>query len=110
MSWAERAKEVLQRGEKTVIYSKFDSINNRIASGDAVHLRPVKKKLPKENDLVLVNIQGRDYFGEVAQIDKTRYFVGNKEKNKLFWVPAANIFGIVTNVEKSDKSSSIIKR
>lgn len=100
MSWADRAKEVLQRGEKTVIYSKFDSIQNRIEAGDAVHLRPVRKKLPKENDLVLVNIQGRDYFCEIAQIDRSRYFVGNKSKNKLFWVPVANIFGIVTNVEK----------
>jgi len=110
MSWAERAKEVLQRGEKTLIYSKFDSIGNRINAGDAVHLRPVRKKLPKENDIVLVNIQGRDYFGEVARIERNRYFVGNKEKNKLYWVPAANIFGVVTNVEKSDKSHSTIAR
>ena len=110
MSWADRAKEVLQRGEKTVIYSKFDSINNRIEAGDAVHLRPVRKKLPKENDLVLVNISGRDYFGEVDRIDRNRYYVGNRDKKKLFWVPAANIFGIVTSVEKSDKSASIIGR
>lgn len=110
MSWADRAKEVLQRGEKTVIYSKFDSINNRISAGDAVHLRPVRKKLPKENDLVLVNILGKDYFGEVARVERTRYYVGNVEKNKLYWVPAANIFGIVTNVDKSDKSTSTIIR
>lgn len=108
MSWAERAKEVLQRGEKTVIYSKFDSIQNRIESGDAVHLRPVRRTPPKLNQLVLVNIQGKDYFGEVAEIRRNKYLVGNKSNNKLFWVPETNIFGIVTNVDKSDRKASII--
>lgn len=106
MSWAERAKEVLQRGEKTVIYSKFDSIGERIQAGDAVHLRPVRRTPPKLNELVLVNIQGRDYFGEVAEIRRNKYFVGNKANNKLFWVPETNIFGIVTSIDKSDKKNS----
>jgi hypothetical protein len=100
MSWADRAKEVLQRGERTVVYSKFDSIQDRISAGDAVHLRPVRKKVPKLDDLVLVNIQGRDYFGEVAEIQRGKYLVGNKLNKKLFWVADNNIFGIVTSVEK----------
>ena len=108
MSWAERAKEVLQRGERTVIYSKFDSIGERIQSGDAVHLRPIKRTPPKLNDLVLVNIQGRDYFGEVAEIRRNKYFVGNKANKKLFWVSQTNIFGVVTNVDKSDKKTTTI--
>jgi len=110
MSWADRAKEVLQRGERTVVYSKFDSIQDRIAAGDAVHLRPIKRKVPKEDDLVLVNIQGRDYFGEVASIDRGKYLVGNKKNKKLFWIVQGNIFGIVTSVEKSGKSGVTIKK
>lgn len=110
MSWADRAKEVLQRGERTVIYSKFDSIQDRIQARDAVHLRPVNKKTPKENDLVLVNILGKDYFGEVAKVERNRYFVGNKAKNKLYWVPITNIFGIVEKVDKSDKTDCKLMR
>lgn len=100
MSWADRAKEVLQRGEKTVIYSKFDSIQNRISAGDAVHLRPVRKTPPKEDDIVLASIQGKDYFGEVATVNKGKYLVGNKNNKKLFWIGQENIFGVVTNVDK----------
>lgn len=100
MSWAERAKEMLQRGENTVIYSKFNSIQDRIGAGDAVHLRPIRRKPIKNNDLVLVNIQGRDYFGEVAEIRGDKFLVGNKNNNKLFWIKQNNIFGIVTNIDK----------
>ncbi len=51
MSWADRAKEVLQRGEKTVIYSKFDSIQDKDRIWRCCSFKTSKKEIPKSKRL-----------------------------------------------------------
>lgn len=99
MSWADRAKEALRRGETVTVRPRGHSMRPKVNDGDLVTLQPCVPEQLEVGSIVLVRVSGNDYLHLVTAIDGKRFQIGNNRGHTNGWVGAAAIYGRAIKVE-----------
>lgn len=99
MSWADRAKEALRRGETVTIRPRGNSMRPIINDGDLVTLVPCTLADLQVGFTILVRVSGRDYLHLIIAIDGQRVQIGNNRGHINGWVGPKAIYGLATKVE-----------
>jgi hypothetical protein len=98
MSWADRAKESLRRGETVTIRPRGHSMRPKVNDGDLVTLVPCTPADLHIGSIVLVRVGGNDYLHLVTAIDGQRFQIGNNRGRTNGWVGPAAIYGRAVKV------------
>lgn len=100
MSWADRAKEALRRGETVQVRPRGHSMRPKIHDGDLVTLEPCDTDALVVGAIVLVRVSGNDYLHLVTAIDGKRLQIGNNRGHVNGWVGPSAVYGRATAVER----------
>lgn len=99
MSWADRAKESLRRGETVTVRPRGHSMRPKVCDGDLVTLEPCASEGLLVGAIVLVRVSGNDYLHLVTAIDGKRLQIGNNRGRINGWVGPAAIYGRATKID-----------
>ncbi len=99
MSWADRAKQALRRGETVTVRPRGDSMRPKVNDGDLVTLVPCTLADLEVGAIVLVRVGGNDYLHLVTALDGQRAQIGNHRGHINGWVGPGAIYGRATKVE-----------
>lgn len=99
MSWADRAKAALRRGETVTVRPRGHSMRPKVNDGDLVTLVPCLLADLAVGSIVLVRVGGNDYLHLVTAIDAQRVQIGNNRDRINGWVGPAAIYGRAVKVE-----------
>ncbi|MBZ0150305.1 MAG: S24/S26 family peptidase [Planctomycetes bacterium] len=99
MSWADRAKAALRRGETVTVRPRGHSMRPKVNDGDLVTLVPCLLADLAVGSIVLVRVGGNDYLHLVTAIDAQRMQIGNNRGRINGWVGPAAIYGRAVKVE-----------
>lgn len=99
MSWADRAKQALRRGESVTIRPRGHSMRPKVNDGDLVTLVPCVPEDLQIGAIVLVRVGGNDYLHLVTAVDGSRFQIGNNRGRTNGWVGPAAIYGRAVKVE-----------
>ncbi|MBL8735159.1 MAG: hypothetical protein JNL12_01900 [Planctomycetes bacterium] len=99
MSWADRAKDALRRGETVTVRPRGHSMRPKVNEGDRVTLVPCTLEDLVVGSIVLVRVGGTDYLHLVTAIDGQRVQIGNNRGHVNGWVGPAAIYGRAVKVE-----------
>lgn len=99
MSWADRAKDALRRGETVIVRPRGHSMRPKVNDGDRVTLVPCSLGDLVVGSIVLVRVGGNDYLHLVTAIDGQRVQIGNNRGHVNGWVGPAAIYGRAVKVE-----------
>lgn len=99
MSWADRAKDALRRGETVTVRPRGHSMRPKVNDGDRVTLVPCTLEDLVVGSIVLVRVGGNDYLHLVTAIDGQRVQIGNNRGHVNGWVGPAAIYGRAVKVE-----------
>ena len=95
MSWANHAKQKLLLGESATIKPRGNSMRGKIKSGSYITVFPCNDEELKKNDIVLVNVKGKDYLHLIKAVKGKRFLIGNNRGGINGWVGRSSIYGIV---------------
>ena len=100
MSWAQRAKQTLRRGQRAQVRPRGHSMRGKVESGNLVTLAPITRALElKAGDIVLVRVRGTDYLHLIKAVNGRRFLIGNNRGGTNGWVGPAAIYGIAVHIE-----------
>ena len=99
MSWADRAKEALRRGETVQVRPRGHSMQGKVDDGALVTLQPCLPENLKAGDIVLVRVNGNDYLHLIKATSKGRFLIGNNRGGTNGWVGPNAVYGIAVKVE-----------
>ena len=91
MSWATRAIETLQRGERVTICPKGTSMEPLVHDGQGVVLEPVQVTQVVTGDIVLCRVNGSDYLHLVKAVKPGQVLIGNNRGRVNGWT--TRVFG-----------------
>lgn len=91
MSWADRAKEALRRGETVPVRPRGHSTRPKVNDGDLVTLTPCTSGDIEVGAIVLVCVSGNDYLDLVTAKDGERFQIGNNRGHINGWVDLSAI-------------------
>ena len=100
MGWADNYIRELSESKIVQFRPRGDSMTGRVNNGQLVTVMPVSTLEPRDNDIVLCKVNGRQYLHIIRAIGSDgRYQIGNNKGHINGWTTKENIFGVVTKVE-----------
>ncbi len=103
MGWADFHIQKLQGGETVQFRPSGNSMSGKVENKDLVTVVPIQAE-PVVGDVVLCKVKGNQYLHLVHAIktenEKTRFLIGNNKGGTNGWIGMAQIFGLLTKVEK----------
>ncbi len=100
MGWADNYIRELSESKIVQFRPRGDSMTGRVNNGQLVTVMPVSTLEPRDNDIVLCKVNGRQYLHIIKAIGSDgRYQIGNNKGHINGWTTKENIFGVVTKVE-----------
>lgn len=99
MSWADRAKEALRRGETVTVRPRGHSMRPKVHDGDLVTLEPCDGTGLVVGAIVLVRVGGNDYLHLVTALDGKRIQIGNNLGRINGWVGPAAVYGRAIHID-----------
>ena len=99
MSWADRAKETLRRGETVQVRPRGHSMKGKVDDGALVTLQPCVPENLKPGDIVLVRVNGNDYLHLIKAVNKGRFLIGNNRGGTNGWVGPNAVYGKASKIE-----------
>lgn len=92
MAWADHYINELKAGNTVTFRPRGTSMSGRVESGEEVTVAPIEGPI-KVDDIVLCQVQGRQYLHLVWATRGSRYLIGNNRGRVNGWVQADKIFG-----------------
>jgi hypothetical protein len=99
MSWADNAIKELQSGKTVQIRPRGNSMKPKVKDGALVTLNPCQASELKEDDIVLVRVNGRVYLHLIKATRQGKFLIGNNRGGLNGWVGPQAIYGLATQVE-----------
>src|ERR1043166_8738250 len=89
----------LQNGDPVQLRPRGNSMQGKIESGQLCTVEPVDHTTLKVGDIVLCNVNGKQYLHLVKAIQGKRFQIGNNRGRINGWVGETSIFGKCTRIE-----------
>jgi hypothetical protein len=99
MGWASHYIASLGKGETVRFRPRGNSMQGRIESGQLCTVESVDPATLAVGDIVLCEVNGREYLHLVKAIQGGRFQIGNNRGRINGWISANSIFGKCVRVE-----------
>ncbi len=104
MGWATTHIDRLQRGETFEFNAPAgNSMRGKINPGDRIRAVPVGDTTLEPGMIVLCKVRGSQYLHLVRKVNGDRVLIGNNHGFDNGWTPKTKVYGICTNIERSNE-------